>query len=277
MPTRPDSLPAAARMRWSSRPEETAWMLENDKGRPIIEVIDDFERAFGVRLNRYQVSAFRSSHGTQSRRSHGGGKPRVPIGYERETKGYVVVKVGPEANVPQSKDNWKLKHVHVWEQHNGPLPKGWTVLFADRNTRNFDPDNLVAIPRAYMGQLNFGYDWHDRETLEAAIACVKLRSAIVDAENRPRPCGVCGRDFTPPANLRWSKVNTCPECLSQGKKSYVMHGRAGEGECAVCGKTFSKDKPFQRRCRECIAEAPKHGVDTHLRKKRAAQAKGEPA
>ena len=117
-----------------------------------------------------------------------------------------------------------------------------------------------------------------RGTGKKSVARLCAMAAVCrSAGEAGRPCGVCGRDFTPPANLRWSKVNTCPECLSQGKKSYVMHGRAGEGECAVCGKTFSKDKPFQRRCRECIAEAPKHGVDTHLRKKRAAQAKGEPA
>lgn len=275
MPTRSDSYPAERRMRWSSLPEETAWMLENDKGRPIAEVIEDFERAFGIRLNRLQVTAFRSRHGTQSRRGRNGGKPRKPVGYERESKGYVIVKVAPETNVPQSKDNWKLKHVHVWEQHNGPLPEGWTVLFADRNTRNFDPGNLVAIPRTYIAQLNYGYDWCDRETLEAAIACVKLKHAIVDAENRPRPCGVCGREFVPPANLRWSKVNTCPTCRAQGKKSYTMHGSAGEAECAVCGRTFAKDKPHQRRCRECISEAPKHSAEKHISKKRTAQKKGE--
>lgn len=258
---------AAKTMRWSS-PEferERNWMLENDRTQAVSVTIDAFEAEFGIRLTRTQVSLFRSTYGTQCRRSHGGGKPRQPVGYEREVKGYLIVKVADEATVPQSKDNWKLKHVHVWEQHNGPLPEGWTVFFADRDTRNFDPDNLVALPRKYIARLNIGYEWHDRETLEAAINCVRLELAITDAKNRPRPCGVCGREFTPPENLRHSKNNTCPECLAQGRKTYVMHGVAGEAKCAVCGRTFTRNKKNQRRCRECIAEKPKYGVDKHAR------------
>lgn len=255
---------AVKTMRWSSKEleREREWMLANDRGNYVFDTIDAFEAEFGIRLTRSQVSLFRSTYGTQKRRSHGGGRDRVPVGTEREVKGYVIVKVAEEATRPQSKDNWKLKHVHVWEQHNGPLPKGWIVLFADRDTRNFDPDNLVAIPRTYIAQLN-AYEWHDRQMLEAAINCVRLKMAIVDAKNRPRPCGVCGRTFTPPDSQRHAKNNTCPECLSLGHKSYEMRGAAGEARCAVCGKTFTRNKKSQKRCPECITEKPEWSVGRH--------------
>lgn len=260
---------AVKTMRWSSREldREREWMLANDRGNLVFETIDAFEAEFGIRLTRSQVSLFRSTYGTQRKSAHGGGRPRVPVGTERETKGYVVVKVSEEATRPQSKDNWKLKHVHIWEQANGPLPKGWVVLFADRDTRNFDPGNLVAVPRTYIAQLN-SHEWHDRETLEAAINCVRLKLAITDAKNRPRPCGVCGRTFAPRDVNRRQKNNTCPECRAQGKKSYEMHGVAGEAQCAVCGRTFTRDKKSQVRCRECIAEKPKHGAKQHARLRR---------
>lgn len=263
-------MPAQKLMRWSSDEfkREREWMLENDVKCSVFDTIEAFEKEFGVRLTRSQVSLFRATYGTQKRRSHGGGKPRAPLGAERLSKGYVFMKVADEAERPQSKDNWKLKHVHVWEQHNGPLPKGWTVLFADRDVFNFDPDNLVAIPRKHIARLNLNYEWHDRETLEAAINCVKLEHAIVDARNRPRECGVCGKPFTPQGDNRYMKTNTCPECLANGRKTYVNHGRAGEAECPVCGKTFARDRKTQRRCRECISERPKHSAEKHVAQKK---------
>lgn len=259
-------VPAQKTMRWSS-PEferEREWMLANDKTESVAPTIDAFEREFGIRLNRNQVSLFRSTYGTNRRKSHGGGKPNKPVGSERIGKDdYLMVKVREWPDRPCTKDNWRFKHHVEYERHHGPIPEGHIVLFADRDTRNFDPDNLVAIPRKYIGQLNANYDWNDRQSLEAAINCVKLKIAIVDAKNRPRPCGVCGREFKPPENLRGSVNNTCPECRSKGKRSFKMHGIYGEARCAVCGNTFTKNKKSQRRCLECIAEKPRHGVEAH--------------
>jgi hypothetical protein len=264
-------VPAQKAMHWSRDKfkREREWMLENDKTCSVFETIDAFEKEFGVRLTRSQVSLFRSTYGTQRRASKGGGKPPAPVGTERISKGYVFMKVAENPTRPQSKNNWKMKHVHVWEQHNGPLPKGWIVLFADRDTRNFDPDNLVAVSRKHICRLNERFDWHDRETLEAAINCVKLEHAIVDARNRPRECGVCGKTFTPQGENRYQKARTCPECLANGRKSKATYGKAGEAQCAVCGKTFTRDRKNQRRCRECIAEKPRHGVDVHAAQRKA--------
>lgn len=259
-------------MRWSS-PEferEREWMLANDSSESVALTIEAFEREFGVRLNRSQVSLFRSTYGRQRRKSHGGGKPSKPIGAERLGKdGFLMVKVREWPDVPCSKDNWRFKHHVVYERHNGPIPEGHIVLFADRDRRNFDPENLVAIPRKLIGVLNQGYKWTDREALEAAVACAKLDVAVMDAANRPRPCAVCGREFEPPVRSR-AKRNTCPECTAAGRKHYEMHGVAGEAVCAVCGEVFTRDKKTQRRCRACIGKAPKHRARQHLARKEGA-------
>ena len=42
---------------------------------------------------------------------------------------------------------WRLKHLAVWEEVNGPIPKGYTLIFADGNPHNFDLENLVLVPR----------------------------------------------------------------------------------------------------------------------------------
>lgn len=214
-------------MRWSS-PEfasEREWMLENDKGESVFGTIDAFEAEFGVRLTRSQVSLFRSTHGTGRRVSHGGGKPNKAVGSTRNGKdGYLMVKVREWPDVPCSKDNWRFLHHVIWEEHNGrPLPGGWTVLFADRDKSNFDPENLVAIPRRYIGQLNNPElpNYSDRATLEACIALCDLRAKVRDVENaRPRKCKVCGALFTPTERQRnYPKpVQTCQECLKAGHK-----------------------------------------------------------
>lgn len=213
-------------MRWSS-PEferERNWMLSNDSCESVFATIEAFEREFGVRLTRSQVSLFRSTYGTGRRVSHGGGKPNRPVGSERVGKdGYLMVKVREWPDVPCSKDNWRFKHHVAWEEANGrAVPEGWTVLFADRDKRNFDPDNLVAIPRKYIGQLNNPDlpSYSDRETLEACIALCDLRSAVRDAGNSRRICKVCGAVFEPTEQQKaYTKpVNTCQACLKAGRK-----------------------------------------------------------
>jgi hypothetical protein len=74
--------------------------------------------------------------------------PRLrPLGSENEKKGYVRVKIA-QPNV------WKYKHIYIWESINGPLPDGHIVIFADKDTRNFDPDNLIAVPRRVSMVMN---------------------------------------------------------------------------------------------------------------------------
>ena len=225
--------PAQQRIRWSEPrfAHMREWMLANDTGESVFATIEGFEREFGIRLNRAQVSRFRSVYGETRRKSHGGGKPNKPVGSERLGKdGYIMVKVAEWPTVPQSKDNWKFRHVLAWEQANGrPLPDGYVVMFADHDKRNFDPDNLVALPRKYIGQLNNpnlpGYS--DRETLLSCVALCDLRSATADAEAaRPRTCEVCGAQFVPTEAQRSysSPVKTCQDCLAAGRKARGKRG-----------------------------------------------------
>lgn len=82
-----------------------------------------------------------------------GNKPAnwVPIGSERLSKdGYVEIKVQDG----KLQKNWRGKHIVIWEEHNGPLPKGHAILFGDRDTRNFDLDNLILVSRKQLVRLN---------------------------------------------------------------------------------------------------------------------------
>lgn len=213
---------AVRTVRWSREPEMREWMLEHDKG-SIPATIAAFEERFGFRLARTQVSAFRTMHGTQRRCDNEAAHAwnRKPIGYERDTgKGYVLVKVRERPTRPGSKDNWEMKHVLAWERcHGRKLPEGHEVVFANRDHSDYSPENLVAVPKWAVGIINGnGFDgWHDRQTLELAVAAAKLKRKIVDAECAPRKCAVCGREFAPRRDCKGAR--TCPDCVAAGHKA----------------------------------------------------------
>ena len=167
------------------------------------------------------------------------GKTMRPVGSEYVGKdGYVMVKTAMWPTKAGGKDNWKPKHKHVWEQANGrEVPKGWVVMFKDRDPRNFDPANLAAVPRGVMQTMNFivsedpMLEWRDADTFEAVRLMAELRIAAFRADqSRPRRCGVCGRTFVPDlleskGTLIATNKATCRACLDAGR---VHHPRKGE-------------------------------------------------
>ena len=188
---------AVRAVHWRSEPEMQAWMLEHDDGQAIPELSAQFAEEFGFPLSRPQISLWRASNGRNTRISHGGRRP-LPVGAERydEGKGYVLVKVAESPTVPQSKDNWRLKHVVEYERAHGPVPDGCNVVMANRNPRDFSPGNLIAVPTRLMSRINSvdSPEWNDAESLLACVAWCELNCAVNDAEMRmPRRCGVCGR------------------------------------------------------------------------------------
>ena len=257
------------RVRWSQEPEKTAWMLEHCANRPIADVCRDFERKFGHPLKKTQVTVFRAKYGISRRRGNRKAhrKDWLPVGSEREQKGYVIVKVRDLPGTQQSRDNWRFKHIVEWERANGTsLPDGWTVLFADRDTRNFAPENLVAIPKTLMGILNTGPKWHDRATLDAAVALAKLKHGTADVLAAPRRCGVCGREFVPDRRFGMKQAQrqvTCRECLDKGLRAEKDYGTR---VCPACGGAFkahgSRATYCSKACRE-KAYSEKSKARTH--------------
>lgn len=237
---------------WSREPEMEAWMLEHDRGR-IGETVDAFEAEFGFRLTKAQVTLFRQTHGTASRRAgNRWGDKTPPVGTERVSKGYVIVKVADRPTVPGSKDNWPFKHVWLWEREHGPLPDGWQVVFADHDRRNFAPDNLVAIEKRICGILNQrGAQYHDAASLEAAANLARLQVKIGDVNMGERACEVCGLPFKP-ARREQMGNRTCPDCLAAGRKA---RGDSGRGTCCDCGREYERSSGNQKRCPECGAKA----------------------
>lgn len=82
----------------------------------------------------------------------GGHKPRVPIGATRtNSEGYLDRKIRDTGYPPR---DWRAVHLLLWEEVNGPLPRGYTVTFKDGNRKNVEFANLELISRAELMRRN---------------------------------------------------------------------------------------------------------------------------
>lgn len=157
-------------------PEELEWLKTNVSGRPWKVVTEMFNEYFNVDITYKNLSSAAKRYGIKNgvnaqfpkgqvpfnkgmkgvnfggkeTQFKTGNKPHnyKPVGTERiNGDGYVDIKVADPKK-------WKGKHVVVWEQANGPVPRGHAVIFGDGNRRNFEVDNLILVSRKQLAILN---------------------------------------------------------------------------------------------------------------------------
>lgn len=95
-----------------------------------------------------------------------------PVGSERvcPKDNFVVVKVA-EPN------QWKHKHVHIYEQIHGVCTKGEVVRFLDGDKRNFSKENLVLITRSENLILNrMNANSYSQELSPALLALARVQA-----------------------------------------------------------------------------------------------------
>jgi len=100
-----------------------------------------------------------------------------PLGAERiDTKdGYVHVKVTEENPYTGAKTRFKAKHVVVWEQHNGPVPKGMVVRLINGDPENCAPENLMLVTRAeHLRLTQLKFKEFPEEIKQTVVAIAKL-------------------------------------------------------------------------------------------------------
>lgn len=111
---------------------------------------------------------------------------RRSLGDERVGKdGYIEISVPITNPYTGHSRRFMPKHRYLWEQVNGPLPKGMALKFLDGDRANCDPSNMELIPRALLPRLNGGrhkkrmsYDAAPAELKPTLMAVAKLEQAI---------------------------------------------------------------------------------------------------
>jgi hypothetical protein len=99
----------------------------------------------------------------------------VPMGSERNVEnGYIKVKIGD----PKI---WQYKHIVIWEEAHGKVPKDHFVLFADRDRSNFSLDNLILVSRRELGIMNlYQLISTDKELTMIGKSIADIKIAIAD-------------------------------------------------------------------------------------------------
>lgn len=109
------------------------------------------------------------------------------LGHERTTReGYIeisVAEVNPHTGFERT---YVLKHRHLWEQANGPIPDGHVLKSLDGDPANTDPSNWEAIPRALLPRLSGGrwfkpYQDYEPEVRPVVLTIAKLHHAAREA------------------------------------------------------------------------------------------------
>ncbi|MEN6306065.1 MAG: HNH endonuclease [Armatimonadia bacterium] len=101
------------------------------------------------------------------------------LGHERlNVEGYVEISVAERNPHTGYERRYVLKHIWLWQQVNGPVPKGHCLKCLDGNRANTDPSNWIAVPRALLPRLNgrFGrnFDGAPAELKPVILAIAKL-------------------------------------------------------------------------------------------------------
>jgi len=80
------------------------------------------------------------------------------IPYNTKEDGFISVRLDksgrPYPHIRLHLGVWKMLHVHIWEENNGPTPEGMIIVFKDGDTFNPDLSNLELITRAENMQRN---------------------------------------------------------------------------------------------------------------------------
>lgn len=185
-------------------PELVEFVRANAYGRSRKEIIDMVEKEFGVKLNvnvlknmfkRYGLSTgndgrFKKGHVPANKGTHPptrgrmaetqfkkGGRPHNwrPVGsvFVR-ADGYAWRKIA-EPNVTRE------EHKCVWEEHNGPIPKGMNIIFLDGNRQNCSIENLALVSKRENVAMNAKkLRSGDPDATRAGITTAKLAIAIAD-------------------------------------------------------------------------------------------------
>ena len=163
------------------------WIKNNCYGKSYNELIISIDQLFGLKLtskniktilSNYHLSTGRTGHFTKGHQPHNKGKKWTEyvseegmkksletcfttgkninnqnhtwrnVGEERIDKnGYTYVKT-------KNHERWELKHHLVWREHNGEIPEGHKVIFADGNIKNFNIENLILISNGELAIMN---------------------------------------------------------------------------------------------------------------------------
>ena len=85
-----------------------------------------------------------------------------------------LIKVSDEGSIWE---RWKYLGRYIWEQNNGPIPKGMCITFRDGDNMNCELSNLMMVTREECAQLtHLHYRFKDPDLTDTALAVIRVRN-----------------------------------------------------------------------------------------------------
>ena len=149
-------------------------------------------------------------------------------------------------------------HRYIWEQHNGPIQKGFVVHHADHNVENNDISNLALMAKSE-------HQRHHRLGAKNSEAQKEAARKTLEQLRTPKAgkCIECGAEFV---SLSANKVGKfCSrKCLDKWRDNRQYPQQAN---CASCGAEFSKLRGTHHACSvECRKKLFSLGIQKSNRK-----------
>ena len=138
--------------------EEVAWLEENIPNNDWQTITAEFNRIFSHKRALESLQAACYWRGIHAKGTGANGEPwnTKPVGSEH----YFNNRTGKLVKTETGK--WVTKQRYVYEQHYGKIPEGCDIVFLDKNTLNFDIDNLFAVSRRAISAMRIykkQWDW----------------------------------------------------------------------------------------------------------------------
>lgn len=187
--------------------EQEKFVIRNVPGRSNKELTELINNTFGLDLKVRQVKGFKHyrklSSGLSGRFEKGhapvnkgtkgltganvtsfkkGHKPvnYKAIGTERVNKyGYTLIKVSDEGRYDH---RWRAKHKVLWESVNGPIPKGYKLLFGDGDKTNITIENLILVTDRQLAVLN------RKNLIQNDVNLTKMSIILADLYTKQNEC-----------------------------------------------------------------------------------------
>ena len=126
-----------------------------------------------------QIEHFKATQYTKGHRS----KNSVPVGTITWRDGYLLIKYQDFHGVK----NFMPLHRFIWQQANGPIPKGYKIYFKDGDRSNCKLENLDIVKNSVLTAANRWIGMTDnREINDAVIALAKLKVEVSDKEKKKK-------------------------------------------------------------------------------------------
>lgn len=185
--------------------EQHDYLVSIQKNKTSRDVANEMNQKFGLSLTEKQIKSYRRNNNLNSGLTGRFEKGRVPYNkgkklpnmppnsgqFKRGNKPPNYVPVGtinyttdgyPKEKIGEP-NKWVLKHRKVWEEHHGPIPKGYSVCFLDRDKTNYDISNLILLSNEELARMNQNnYFSSDPELTKLGAGITKLSRKIKQQE-----------------------------------------------------------------------------------------------